>query len=698
MKDVILVFPPDFREINEPCVTLPPLKAYLQQEGLQVQQIDANVNFYNYITERQGFADLYRMAAERFRELDNQELLNPFEQSAYKDLAWLALTPEDKLWDSLQRAKKGLKDHARFYNFTAYYNCKKVLNALMAIPGGLMKGKSTLATYSSLPEILPFLEKGTPYDDYIKEILLPKILSAGTRLVSLSLVASGQIIPALVLARELRKQQIHVNIANYVPTLLRKELTTLPAIFDFFDSVIVFEEERPLIQLAKVLRDGGDLSEVNNLIYRDSRGEMASTRIAEPVPLDAMPTPDFDDFDLHEYFTPDLALPILSSRGCYWGKCKFCSLHRGSQGYDQKAPELVVRDLENLVARYKTNTILFFDTVMNPEFMVQMASLIVQKGLDVNWTSVTRVSPYFTAENAALIYASGCRMLEFEYETAKQATHQEMETGISLPLAGENLQNTSAAGIINTICLLYGLPGESLDDFKVTNGQVLANKEIIHATISFCYHFTRESILWNEAFDYGLARKGQRGELAHLFHDYLSGRGAQWKEREEGIFDLFEKTKQQYPYFHISYYPIIHYSKHYGISNPLELVTATTAKSDFGKNSVLTLQNAQPVKVQHDLLKIRNQFVYMRSGDAALSDLSDSKKGEYEFIYNHLSNGLMAESEDFKQIKQYIDGKNSIEHIVEQLARDSTTSPKLMFIKKYPLFLQYRLIIEGIEF
>ncbi|MEN8906582.1 MAG: radical SAM protein [Clostridiales bacterium] len=250
-----------------------------------------------------------------------------------------------------------------------------------------------------------------------------------------------------------------------------------------------------MLQLTKKLIKGESISLVNNLIYINN-GKVETTTYAVPIPMDELPNPDFDDLNFKNYFAPEFALPIITSRGCYWGNCKFCSLHKSSKIYNQKSANLIAEDLGKLVKKYNTNIVLFFDTVMKPNNMLDMADEIIKKKINIYWTCVTKFESVFTKENSKKLYKSGCRMLEFEYESCDKKTHKFMDTGIDLKTTENYLKNTASAGIINTICVLYGLPGENFSDYVRTNDMIISKKETIHSVITFTYNLTRDSILW----------------------------------------------------------------------------------------------------------------------------------------------------------------------------------------------------------
>ena len=92
---------------------------------------------------------------------------------------------------------------------------------------------------------------------------------------------------------------------------------------------MVFDGEVPLLRLCQALAGDGDLAAVPNLIYRGTARTIRVTGRKPPEKIGALPLPDFGGLPLDRYLAPRLALPLLTARGCYYGKCAFCNVGYG---------------------------------------------------------------------------------------------------------------------------------------------------------------------------------------------------------------------------------------------------------------------------------------------------------------------------------------------------------------------------------
>lgn len=112
----------------------------------------------------------------------------------------------------------------------------------------------------------------------------------------------------------------HVTVGGHYASFDPEEvLQRIPGL----DSVVRFEGEQTLIDLAGRLAAGSDWRDIEGIAYRDG-GSVTVNPLRPPIKdLDTLPRPDRDSYPYEAEVLPTAA--ILGSRGCPWD-CTFCSI------------------------------------------------------------------------------------------------------------------------------------------------------------------------------------------------------------------------------------------------------------------------------------------------------------------------------------------------------------------------------------
>jgi radical SAM superfamily enzyme YgiQ (UPF0313 family) len=139
----------------------------------------------------------------------------------------------------------------------------------------------------------------------------------------------------------------HITVGGHYPSFDYDEvLRGIPRL----DSVVRFEGEHTMLELAARLAAGEDWRGVDGLAYR-AGDRVVSSRLREPVhDLDTLPPPDRASYDYESERLPTAA--VLGSRGCPWD-CTFCSIRpfyeaQGGALRRFRAPAEVVREMAEL--------------------------------------------------------------------------------------------------------------------------------------------------------------------------------------------------------------------------------------------------------------------------------------------------------------------------------------------------------------
>ena len=138
---------------------------------------------------------------------------------------------------------------------------------------------------------------------------------------------------------------------------------TLLELIPELDSVVRFEGEHALVDMAGAIVAGRPWREIHGIAWRDSDGVHLMPSREDKVDLDALPWPERTNTGYHRSSIPTAS--VLASRGCPY-KCSFCSIitfyeGNGTRGRRRRNPLLVVEEMEHLVRVRGIRLILFQD-------------------------------------------------------------------------------------------------------------------------------------------------------------------------------------------------------------------------------------------------------------------------------------------------------------------------------------------------
>jgi hypothetical protein len=345
----------------------------------------------------------------------------------------------------------------------------------------------------------------------------------------------SQIVPGLIMARWIKAHhpEIHVTLGGNLLTRWSENLRSHPEFFrSYADSVVLYEGERPLLALVEAVKRGAPLDDVPNLMYlRDDEGVVACTLIGRPEDVNALPTPDFDGLPLSRYLSPYSILPVLTSRGCYWGRCTFCDhsfIYRG--GYHQRRADLVVQDLQTLSDKYGTRHFSFADEGTAPAACRRISQEIIDRGLDVSLMTQIRMEPTFTPETARLMARAGMKMVFIGLESACPRILGQIDKGIDIERGPAILRGFHDAGIMVHLFVLFGFPGETEEEARETFRFVRDNRDSVFSAGASVLGVGKYSPISLHPDRYRLELVPLSGEqtLAYIYDfDYTSGQSEQ---------------------------------------------------------------------------------------------------------------------------------------------------------------------------
>jgi len=553
-----LVFPPQWYP-SQPYLALPTLKAYLETKGHEVDQFDFNVEIYDLFLSRNYLEHCVDKIQSRLikpvKSYEDREA-EPIHRQILEDTSYL-----ETILSEINDAKQVLRDEERFFQFDEYKNAYTTLKVAMQL--------ISYAHYPSKIDLDSFFMKGNPEEnlqgileatqdsiknpflELYKNNLLKKLDLDRYGLVGIAIIHAGQVIPGLTLARILRTHypHLHITIGGSVFARHQDILQDKKALFEeMFHSIVLFEGEHPLDQLLKQLKDKQPLDTVPNLIYIKN-GEVVRNASSKALPYDQLACPNFDDLPLNKYLMPYPVLPYMASRGCYWGKCTFCT-HSFiyDSHYRKENEERVAEELDYLGKKYKTKFFTFSDEAISPNAFDRMSKAILSQGVEMRALGMLKFESdsVETVELFENMYRAGFLMLFFGLESANDRILSIIEKGCDQATEKRVLGNSSLAGIWNHLYLFFGFPTEEKHeaqetiDFTVQHGEL--GDGTIHSIGQSIFSLEKDSAIYHNPTKFQIDKilHDPDRDMAIIF-DYEIKKGMS-KDEVLDVYESFEKV------------------------------------------------------------------------------------------------------------------------------------------------------------
>ncbi|MFP4423930.1 MAG: B12-binding domain-containing radical SAM protein [Candidatus Woesearchaeota archaeon] len=217
----------------------------------------------------------------------------------------------------------------------------------------------------------------------------------------------------------------------------------------------------------------------NELDLMDYLGKKATQFIVQP---------DFSDFDTSEYFSPEPVYPVKTSQGCYYKMCAFCTHHK-----DEPYIELPIH-----LPRGKN--FFFIDDMIPPKRLIEIAGKM-PKG--ARWWVQLRPTKDLVPLLPRLAH-SGLKSIAWGVESGCQKMLNRMQKGTKLQEIKEVLSAAKKQGIINTVYIILGFPGEIEDDFHTTIRFLKDNAENIDLISTSMFGLQKGSKVYNNPQAFGI--------------------------------------------------------------------------------------------------------------------------------------------------------------------------------------------------
>jgi len=387
-------------------------------------------------------------------------------------------------------------------------------------------------------------------EQFFHELIEP-IEKDSPDLVGFSVLFSQQIHFTLLLAKLLKKPSNRVVLGgatfSVMPEPRRLLGDSMPIFLDsrprdaapasFVDCLVLGEGEWGLHGLTSD-RDP-DLSRVPGLVYRRD-GQVLGNPGRRTDDLNELPLPDFGDLPLGEYHSPVPVLPYLSSRGCFWNRCAFCTHSKTYFSYREESPEKTVESLAALKDRWGVRCFGLVDEMIHPGRFRRLSRRLLEREPDIFYSAYAKPAGGFAPGLLETMARSGLKVMMWGVESASQRVLDLMRKGVRKERMEKTLRDSHAAGIRNLVFLLFGFPTESREEWEQTVEFVATHRECIDAVSKSRFVLLAGSRVLRDPASFGIVRILDRPDRdpVSVAYDYEVSRGLSGEEVDRAYGNL----------------------------------------------------------------------------------------------------------------------------------------------------------------
>jgi ribosomal peptide maturation radical SAM protein 1 len=279
---------------------------------------------------------------------------------------------------------------------------------------------------------------------------------------------------SFALARRLKRRYPHIVTvfggANFDGEMGPELVRTI----DCIDVAVIGEGDETFPRLLAALAEGTSLDAVPGLARRVNGQVKVTPSAPAAVQLDGLPPPDYAEYFQHAEdlgILPrvghrNVAIPIETARGCWWGAkhhCTFCGLNGTAMPFRSKSPDVVLGELETQVKRYRTFCFEAVDNIMDTAYLTKLLPALVEN--ETGYEIFYEVKANLSRAQLKLMAQAGVTHIQPGIESLSSNVLRLMRKGVRAIQNVNLLRWAQYYDIRVDWNILWGFPGEAEQDY-----------------------------------------------------------------------------------------------------------------------------------------------------------------------------------------------------------------------------------------
>jgi radical SAM superfamily enzyme YgiQ (UPF0313 family) len=437
---VLLFFPPGWSlNYGAPHIGLPIIKGYLSKYNISCDIQDLNI-------------ESSRFFGVTLSEQKLLSLMTDFDsENAYKFYFSFS--------DKLQKIAEKYKGQWRIKSGFVYDGCD----------------------LSSSKDIEYFSKIESPFTKFYEDNIISKISNHSYSIIGISVTVPSQLLSAFEISRIIRKSGYKGIIVLGGNTITRlKEELFLDWIYDVVDCIVLNQGEESLKLIFDSLQNNGKFDNIPNLLWRKN-GKIIYNGYKH-IEKSQFSMPNFEGYPIGEYWGINY-LPIIGARGCYYGKCNFCSIpyawgNDGFVGLDN--PTHVFNSINESIQKYNIHNFSFVEETMHPKTIKEIAKLVAESNININFEGYIRFESIWLNDSLlSLLSNSGLKKVFIGMELISNKNRNNLNKNDNANQIVEFLKKFKKYGIKVHLFTMFGFPGTNELDAIDTVKFLFDNSDLI---------------------------------------------------------------------------------------------------------------------------------------------------------------------------------------------------------------------------
>jgi anaerobic magnesium-protoporphyrin IX monomethyl ester cyclase len=241
--------------------------------------------------------------------------------------------------------------------------------------------------------------------------------------------------------------------------------------FPEVDFIVLGEGEKIFCELLNILEQGGDLSRLKGIGYKE--GERSLVFPPDPflTDLDSLPHPRRDLLPIRNYSSilskGSCVTTLISSRGCPF-QCIFCDRPHLGKKFRHHSARYVVDEMK-ICRDLGIEEIIFYDDTMtiNRDRVMEICRLLKEEKINLMWDVRAHIN---TVDKDLLreMASAGCIRIHYGIESGNQRVVDVLRKNIRLDRVKEVFRETKRVGIETLGYFIIGNPTETREEIRDT--------------------------------------------------------------------------------------------------------------------------------------------------------------------------------------------------------------------------------------